>query len=55
MDVDMDIGHGHGCEARSKKKEKRKGTKLNKKKARTNLYQGQYSIPLQGNTYLLIS
>lgn len=39
MDVDMDIGHGHGCEARSKKKETRKGTKLNKKKARTNFYQ----------------
>ena len=35
-------------EARSKKKEK--ALKLNEKKARTNLYQEQYSIPLQGNT-----
>ena len=34
-------------EARSKKKEK--ALKLNEKKAR-NLYQEQYSIPLQGNT-----
>jgi len=34
-------------EARSKKKEK--ALKLNKKKARTNLYQEQYSIPLTFN------